>query len=163
MSMSLLRLGQWTAYATDWTRRPSYSWRFLFPSCGPRLLLFIHQVVCISLWPHGLYVIQVLLSSTVSQNLLKIMSIESVMLSHHLSSATPLSPCPQSFPASGSVSMIRLYTSDGQSIGASATVLPMSIQGWFPLGLTGLISLQSKGLLRVFSSTTVWKHQFFSA
>ena len=74
----------------------------------------------------------------------------------------PLSPisCPQSFPASGSFPMSRLFTLGGNCIGAS--VLPMNIQGWFPLGLTGLISLLSMGLSRVFSSTTVQKHQFFS-
>ena len=77
----------------------------------------------------------------------------------------PFSSCPHSFPASGSLPMNQLFASGGQSIGASASasVLQMNIQDWFPLGLTGLISLQSKGLLRVFSSTTVWKHQFFDA
>jgi len=72
--------------------------------------------------------------------------------------------CPQSFPASGSFQMSQLFTSGGQSIGvsASASVLPMNIQDWFPLGLTGLISLLSKGLTSVFT-TTVQKHQFFSA
>ena len=71
----------------------------------------------------------------------------------------------QSFPASGSSPMCRLSTSGGQSIGASASasVLPMNIQGWFPLGWTGWISLLSKGLSRVFSNTTAWKHQFFGA
>ena len=68
-----------------------------------------------------------------------------------------------SFPVSGSFLMSRLFTSGGQSIGALASVLPMNIQDWFPLGLTGLISLQSKGLSRVFSSTTIQKHQFFRA
>ena len=78
-------------------------------------------------------------------------------------SVAPFSSCLQSFPASGSFPTIRLLASNGQSIGtsASASVLPMNIQGWFPLGLTGLISLQSKGLSRAFSSTTVWKNQFF--
>ena len=78
------------------------------------------------------------------------------------SSVTPLSSCPQSLPASGSLPMSQLFTSGGQSIGASASasVLPMNIQGWFPLGLTGCISLVSRGLSRVFSSTIVWKHQF---
>ena len=75
----------------------------------------------------------------------------------------PLSPfSPQSSPASGSFWMSCLFTSGGQSIGASASVLPMDIQGWFPLGLTGLISLQSNELSRVFSNT-VQKHQLFSA
>ena len=71
--------------------------------------------------------------------------------------------CPQSFPASGSSPRSQLFTSSGQSIGVSAstTVLPMNIQDWFPLGWTGWISLQSKGLSRVFSNTTVQKHQFF--
>ena len=79
------------------------------------------------------------------------------------SSVVPFSSYPQSFPASESFPISRLFASGGQSIGASASasVLPMSIQSWFPLGLTGLISLLSKGLSRVFSSTTVWKHQFF--
>ena len=79
------------------------------------------------------------------------------------SSVIPFSSCFQSFPASGSFPMSLLFASGGQSIGASASAsgLPMNIQGWFPLGLTGLVSLQSKGLSRVFSSTTVRKHQFF--
>ena len=77
----------------------------------------------------------------------------------------PFSSCLQSFSASGSFLMSLFFTSGGQSIGtsASASVLPMNIEGWFPLGLTGLISLQSKGLSRVFSNTTVQKHQFFDA
>ena len=81
------------------------------------------------------------------------------------SSVIPLSSCLQSFPASGSFLISQLFTSGGQSIGisASASALPINIQNWFPLGLAGLISLQSKGLSRVFSSTTVQKHQFFSA
>ena len=80
------------------------------------------------------------------------------------SSVVPFSSCPQSFPASVSFPKSWLFTSNGQSIGASASasVLPMNIQDWFPLGFTGLISLQSKGPSRVFSSTTVQKHQFFS-
>ena len=81
------------------------------------------------------------------------------------SSAAPFSFCLQSFPASGYFPVNQLFTSGGQSIGASASesALPMNIQGWFPLGLTGLISLLSKGLSRVFSSTTVWKYQFWEA
>ena len=77
----------------------------------------------------------------------------------------PFSSSFQSFPASGSFQMRQLFTSGGQSIGASAStsVLPMNIQDWFPLWLTDWISLQSKGLSRVFSNTTVQKHPFFSA
>ena len=74
------------------------------------------------------------------------------------SSVIPFSSCPQSISASGSFPMSRLFPSGGQSIRALASVLPINIQGWFPLGLTGWISLQSKGP----SSTTVQQHQFFS-
>ena len=72
---------------------------------------------------------------------------------------------PQSFPASGPFPMSGLFTSGGQSIGASASalVLPVNIQGWFPLGLTDLISLLFKGLSRIFSITTFWRHELFSA
>ena len=75
----------------------------------------------------------------------------------------PFFSCLQSFPASGSFPMSQFFAWGGQSIGAStsASVLPMNIQDWFPLGLAGLISLQSKGLSRVFSNTTVQRHQFF--
>ena len=77
------------------------------------------------------------------------------------SSVVPFSSCLQSFPASGSFQISQLFTPGGQSIGALSSVLLMNIQGWFPLGLTGWISLQSKGPSRVFSRTTVQKHQFF--
>ena len=95
-----------------------------------------------------------------SRSLLRFMSVELVMLSNQLILATPFSFCLQSLPASESFPMSWLFTSGGQIIGASASapVLPMNIQGWFPLGLTGLISLQSKGLSRVFLNTTVQKH-----
>ena len=95
-----------------------------------------------------------------SWSLLKLMSIESVMPSNHLILCHPLLFLPQSFPASGSFQMSQLFASGGLSIGASAStsVLPMNIKGLFPLGLTGLISLKSKELSRVFSNTTVLKH-----
>ena len=79
------------------------------------------------------------------------------------SSVIPFSFHLQSFPASESFQMSQFFASGGQSIGASASVLPINIQDWFPLGWTGLISLLSKRLSRVFSNTTVQKHQFFSA
>ena len=81
------------------------------------------------------------------------------------SSVIPSYSCPQSFPASRSFQMSHPFVSGGQSIGvsASASVLPMDTQDWFPLGWTGWIALQSKGLSRVFSNTTVQKHQFFGA
>ena len=108
---------------------------------------------------------QASLSITNSQSPHKPMSIESVMPSNHLILCCPLSSCPQSFPASGSFPMCQLFTSGGQSVGvsASASVLPMNTQDWSPLGWTGWISLQSKGLLRVFSNTTVQKSQYFTA
>ena len=79
------------------------------------------------------------------------------------SSVSSLSSCLQSFPISGSFPMCQLFASGGQTIGASASAsgLPINIQGWFPLGLTGLISLESKGLSKIFSSTAVWKRQFW--
>ena len=81
------------------------------------------------------------------------------------SSVTPFSSCLQSFSASGYFPMSQFFTSGGQSIGVSAlaSVLPMNIQDWFPLGLTGLISLLSKGLSKIFSNTTIQKHQFLGA
>ena len=79
------------------------------------------------------------------------------------SSAILFSSCLQSFPASKSFQMSQFFTSGGQIIGVSASVLSMNIQNWFPIGWTGWISLQSKGLLRVFSNNTVQRHQFFSA
>ena len=104
---------------------------------------------------------QASVSFTISQSLLKLMSSESVMSSPVIfSSATLFSFCPQSFPASRSFPVNRLFASDGQILGTSAlaSILPMNIQGWFPLGLTDLISLLSKGLSRIVSSTTVLKH-----
>ena len=112
---------------------------------------------------------QASLSITNSWSLLKLMSINwwchpTISSSHHLL-PVPFSSCLQYCPASGSflISQKWVFSSGGQIIGvsASASVLPMNIQDWFPLGLTGWISLQSKGLERVFSNTTVQKHQFF--
>ena len=104
------------------------------------------------------------LSSTISFSLLKFMSIESMMLSDHLILCRPFSFCLQSLLASESFPMSWLFALSGQSIGASASasVLPLNIQGWFSLGLNGLISLLSKGLSRPFSSTTIQKPHFFS-
>ena len=111
-----------------------------------------------SLWPHGLQHAAPM-SITISRSLLGFMFIKSVKLSNHLILChhAPFSFCLQSFRASGSFPMSWLFTSGDQSIGtsASATVLPMNIQDSFPLGLTSLISLQSKELSRVFSSTTI--------
>ena len=106
---------------------------------------------------------QASLSSTISWSLLKFMYIELVMLSNCLILSCPHLLLPSIFPVSGSFPLGHLFASGGQSFGASAiaSVLPMSIQGWFPLGLTGLIFLLSKGVSRVFSSTAIRKHPFF--
>ena len=104
------------------------------------------------------------LSFTVSRSLRKLMSIEPVMLSNHLILCCPFSSCSQSFPASGSLPMSQLFSWGGQSIAVSAlaSVLPMNTQDQSPLEWTGWISLQSKGLSKIFSNTAVRKHQFFS-
>ena len=106
---------------------------------------------------------QASLSITNSRTSPKPTSIESVMPSNYLSSVGPFSSCPQSFPASGSFQMSQLFARGSQSTGVSAStsVFPMNTQDWPPLGWTGWISLQSKGLSRVFSNTTVQKYQFF--
>ena len=104
---------------------------------------------------------QASLSITQSRGLLKLMSIESVMPSSHLI-VVPFSSCPQSLPASGSFQMSQLFTSGGQSIRVSTSVLPMNTQDWSPLGWTDWTSLQSKGLSRVFSNTTVQRHRFWA-
>ena len=128
------------------------------------LLLFSHSVMSNILLPHGLQHTSLPCSSPSPR-----VCSNSYPLNKWchpiISSSVPFSSSPQSFPTSRSFPMSQLFASGSQSIGASASssVLQMNIQSWFPLGLTALISLQSKGLSRVFSSTTVWKHQFFSA
>ena len=134
----------------------------LYPlSCA----VFSHSVVSDSLQPHGLQHARLLCPSPTPEAYSN--SCPSHQWHHPTisSSVIPFISCLQSFPALGSFQMTRFFTSGGQSIGASASssVLPMNIQGWFPLGLSGLISLLSKRLSRVFSNTTVQKHQFFSA
>ena len=130
---------------------------------GLLLLLFSYQVMSNSLQPHRLQCsrpprpppsARVCLSSCTLHQWCHLTISSSVIL---------FSFCLQSFSASGSFPVSRLFTSGGQSFyaSASASVLPKNIQGWFPLRLTRLISLLSKGLLRVFSSTRVWKHLFF--
>ena len=108
---------------------------------------------------------QASLSITNSQSSLKLTSIEMVMPSSHLILCHPLLLLPQSLPASGSFPMRQHFAWGGQSTGVSAlaSFLPKKSQGWSPSEWTGWISLQSKGLSRVFSNTTVQKHQFFSA
>ena len=109
---------------------------------------------------------QASLSIINSRTSLKLMSIKSMMWCHPASSVSvvPFSSCPQSLPASGSFPTSQLFTWGGQTTGVSAlaSVLPMNTQDWSPLEWAGWISLQSKGLSRVFSNTTVQRHQFFS-
>ena len=123
--------------------------------------LLSHVWLSATSWTAGC---QTSLSITKSWILLKLMSVASVMPSNHLILCHSLLLLP-SFPASGSFQMSQLSTSGGQSIGVSAStsVLPMNTQDWSPLGSIVWISLQSKGLSRVFSNTTVQKHQFFCA
>ena len=113
---------------------------------------------------------QASLSFHISQSLLKLTSIDSMKPCNHLLLSHPLLLLPSIFPSIGVFSNDwalhnRYWRTCCQSTGAlgSAWVLPVNIQGWFPLGLTSLISLLSRGLSRVFTSTTVWRHQFFSA
>ena len=130
---------------------------------SPRLLLFSQSVVSYSLQPHGLHHAMFLcpsLSPRVCSNSCPLSWWYHPRVS---SSVAPFSSCLQSLPASGSFPMSQFFVSGDQNTGvsASASVLPMNIQGWFHLGLTDLTSLQSKGPSRFFSSTTVRKHQFF--
>ena len=120
------------------------------------------SVMSDSFWPHGLQHIKPPGPSPTSRVYSNSNPLSRWCHQTILSSVVPFSSCLQSFPASGSFTMSQLFTSDGQSIGVSVStsVLPMNFQNWFPLGWTGWISLQSKGLSRVFSNTTVQKHQF---
>ena len=125
---------------------------------------FSCSVVSDSLWPHGMQHARPPCPSPTPRACSNACSFSQWCHPTISSSVIPFSSCLQSFPASGSFQMSQFFTSGGQSIGvsASASVLPVNIQDWFPLGLTGWICVQSKGLSRVFSSTTVQKHQFFN-
>ena len=138
---------------------PSLLFLPLFSSV--RSVPFRHSVVSNPLWPHGPQCARPPYPSPtprVNSNLCPISQWRHSTIS---SSVVPFSSPPQSFPALGSFSMSQFFMWSGQSIGASASVLSMNIQSWFPLGFAGLISLQSKGLSRVFFSTTVQNYQFF--
>ena len=126
---------------------------------------FSRSVVSDSLWPHGLQHTRLPCPSPTPRVYSNSCPLSQWCHPTISSSVVPFSSHLQSFPASGSFLMSQFFSSDGQSIGvsASASVLPMNIQGWFHLGWTGWISLQSKGLSTVFSNTTVQKHQFFCA
>ena len=116
---------------------------------------------CLTLWPHGLQHARFPCASPSSGICSNSCSLSQWCHPTILSSVVPFFSFLWSFSASGSFPMSQLFASGGQSIGASVSFRPMNVPSWFPLGLTGLISLLSKGLSRVFSSTTVWNHQFF--
>ena len=129
----------------------------------PRTVQFSHSVLSNSLWPYEPYHARPPCPSPaprVHPNLCPLSRWCHPTIS---SSVVPFSSCPQSFPESGSFQMSQLFASGSQSTGVSAStsVLPMNTQDWSPLGWSGWISLQSKGLSRVLSNTTVQKHQFF--
>ena len=125
---------------------------------------FSHSVVSDSLRPHGLHHDRPLCPSPTPEVYPNSCPLSEWCHSTISSSVVPISSCLQSFPASGSFPMSQFFASGGQSIGAlaPAPVLPVNIQDWFHIGLTCLSSLQSKGLSRVFSNTTVQKYHFFS-
>ena len=155
-----------TTHTTEFLKEQR-TWRDIFPRYTNGQQAWVKRLMSFStvvVWPLSyvcLFVTpwtvtcQAPLSSTVSQSWLKLMSTESVMLSNHLILCCPMSFCLQSFPSSGSFPMSWLVASGGQSMGVSASVLQMNIQDSFPLGLTGLISLQSKRLSRIFFSATI--------
>ena len=120
---------------------------------------------CLTLWPHGLQHTRLPCLSPSPRVCSGACPLSWWCHPAVTSSVVPFSSCPQSLPASGSFPVSQLFASGGQRIGASvlAPILSVNIQGWFPLGSTDLISLQSKGLSTVFSSTAVWRHQFFYA
>ena len=127
--------------------------------CIPAVCCSVSQS-CLTLQPHGLQHTRLPYPSPSPEVCSNLCPLSWWWRPTILSSVAPFSSCPQSFPTSGSFPMRQLFKSSGQSIGVSASVLPMNIQGWFPLALTDWLSLLSKGLSRVFS--TVRKHQFFS-
>ena len=126
--------------------------------------MFSHLVMCDSLWPHGLQHTRLPCPSPSPGACSDSCPLSQWCHPTILSSVVPFSSFLHSFPVSGTF-LSQVFTSCGQNIGASASasVLPMNIQDWCPLGLTGFISLLSKGLSRVFSNTKLKKHQFFSA
>ena len=147
----------------EWSKSEKNEYHVLMHISGNCSVQFSHSVMSDSLRPHGLQHIRHTCPSQTPKTCSN--SCPSSQWYHPTisSSLVPFSLCPQSLPASGSLQMSKFFAKGGQSIGvpASASILPMNIQDWFYLRWTGLISLQSKGLSRVFSNTTVQKHQFF--
>ena len=150
-----------TAFSKKWTSLVHWIWWLQLQYIS--LVQFSCSVMSDTLPPHGLQQAKLPCPSPTPSVYSNSCPLNQWCHTTISSSVVPFSPCLQSFPASGFFQMSQLFASCGQSIGvsASASVLPMNIQDWFPLGWTGWISLQSKGLSRVFSNTTV-KNQFFS-
>ena len=161
MTLNVSRCTHWAPTSCSWEARPKGSSSSPnFPKCKwQESAQFSRSVVSNSLWPHGLQHTRPPCPSPTPRVYSN--SCPSRRWRHPTisSSVVPFSSCLQSFPASGSFPMSQFFTSGGQSIRASSSVLPMNIQDSFPLGWTGLISLLSKGLSRVFSHTTARKHQ----
>ena len=165
--LSLIHLGIQPKLTTQMALLDGGFYRILqtcFYLCFNRWCCSVTQS-CPTLWDPWTAACQASLFFIISRSLLKLISTELVMPSTHLILCYPLLLLLSIFPSITVSFMSQFFSSGDQIIGdsSSASVLPMNIQGWFPLGLTGLISLQSKGLSRVFSNTTVQKHQFFSA
>ena len=148
-----LRFGVWTLFTS-----------FAYCKLTTASYFFdVHSLSSVWLFAiHGLQHTRIPCPSLSPQSLFKLMSFDWWCSLTVSSSAATFCSCPWSFPASESFPMSWLFSSDGQNIGASALILLMNIPGWFPLSLTGLMSLLYKGLSRVFSSITFRKHQFFS-
>ena len=137
-------------------------WEGLAIGVGPGSVQFSCSVLSHSLWSHGLQHTRLLCPTPTPRVFSDSCPLGQWCYPTISSSVVRFSSCLQSLPASGSWQMSQVFTSDGQITGASASVLSMNTQDWFPLGWTALISLLSKGLSRVFSNTTGQKHQFFS-
>ena len=144
-----------------------YKQQFIFLLKTYRNIFFTHCSLWLSdsLWAHGLHHARLPCPSTAPRAYSNSCPLSQWCHPTISSSVIPFSSCLQSFPASGSFPMSQFFASDGQIIGVSTSelVLPMNVQDWFPFRWTGFISLQSKGLARVFYNTTVLKHQFFDA
>ena len=167
--MGFSRHQYWSGVQLPSLRQPAHRKKILGVTSQLNMLLqissvqFSRSVVSDSLWPHGLQHPRPPYPSPTPGVYSNSCPLNRWCYPTISSSVVSFSSCLQSFPASGSFPMSQFFTSGGQSIGvsASASVLPMNIQDWFPLGWTGWISLLSKGLSRVFSNTTIQKHQFF--
>ena len=157
MLLAMVALVSWVVTGAD----ADLYWAYVLNSPFSSVQSLSHVWLLVTPWTAAH---QASLFITNSQRLLKLVSIELVMPFNHLILChSPLPQPLQSFPVSGCFLVSQFFTWCGQSTGvsASASVLPMNIQDWFPLGWTGWISLQSKGLSRVFFNTTVQKHHFF--